>query len=164
MELRGERVILCPLAEADLPLLAELGADPTVAGWWQGLDEPKLRRKLEQRQTFAIIAEDEVAGMVQFHEELNPEFRSAGMDLFLGAPFQDRGLGTDAVRTMARYLVQERSHHRLTIDPAAHNDRAIRCYAKVGFRRVGVMREYWLDAGGVWRDGVLMEMLARELD
>ncbi|MBA2461464.1 MAG: GNAT family N-acetyltransferase [Actinobacteria bacterium] len=59
------------------------------------------------------------------------------MDLFLGTAFQDRGLGTDAVRTMARYLIEGRGHHRLTIDPAARNERAIRCYEKAGFRRVG---------------------------
>ena len=50
-----------------------------------------------------------------------------------------------------------------TIDPAAHNERAIRCYEKAGFKRVGVMREYWLDAEGVWRDGLLLDMLATEL-
>jgi aminoglycoside 6'-N-acetyltransferase len=60
--------------------------------------------------------------------------------------------------------VEERGHHRLTIDPAADNERAIHAYEKVGFRRVGVMREYWRDAGGVWRDGLLLDLLARELD
>ena len=85
--------------------------------------------------------------MIQYCEETDEEYRHAGIDLFLGAPYHDRGLGTDAVRTMARHLIDDRGHHRLTIDPAAHNERAIRCYEKVGFKRVGVMREYWLDAG-----------------
>ena len=30
----------------------------------------------------------------------------------------------------------------LKIDPAAANSRAIRCYGKVGFRPVGLMRQY----------------------
>ena len=101
--------------------------------------------------------------MIQHYEETDEEFRHAGIDLFLGAPYHGRGLGTDAVRTMARHLIDDRGHHRLTIDPAAHNERAIRCYEKVGFKRVGVMREYWLDAEGVWRDGLLLDMLAAEL-
>ena len=101
--------------------------------------------------------------MIQYFEEDDPEFRHAGIDLFLGAPFQGRGLGIDAVRTMARHLVADRGHQRLVIDPAAHNERAIRCYEKVGFKRVGVMREYWLDADGVWRDGLLLDLLADEL-
>ena len=43
---------------------------------------------------------------------------------------------------LARYLIQERGHHRLTIDPAADNAPAIRAYEKVGFRPVGVLRSY----------------------
>jgi aminoglycoside 6'-N-acetyltransferase len=34
--------------------------------------------------------------------------------------------------------VHDRGHHRLVIDPAADNERAIRCYERVGFRRIGV--------------------------
>jgi aminoglycoside 6'-N-acetyltransferase len=63
-----------------------------------------------------------------------------------------------------RYLIDERGHHRLTIDPAADNAEAIRAYEKVGFRPVGVLREYWRAPGGAWRDGLLMDLLASELD
>jgi aminoglycoside 6'-N-acetyltransferase len=163
VELRGDRVVLRPLAEADVARVVELGRDPDVARWWRGIDDPYVREKVTDGVTFAILDDGEVAGMIQYHEEDDEEYRHAGMDLFLGTPFQDRGLGTDTVRTMARYLIEERGHHRLTIDPAAHNDRAIRCYEKAGFRRVGVMREYWLDPDGVWRDGVLLDLLAPEL-
>ncbi len=163
MELLGDRVVLRPLAEQHLPALAELGRDPEVARWWPGIDEPSLREELAAGLSFAIVAEGEVAGVVQFYEELDEQFRHAGLDLFLGPPFRDRGLGTDTVRTMVRYLIHERGHHRLIIDPAAHNERAIRCYENVGFRRVGVMREYWLDPDGVRRDGLLLDLLASEL-
>jgi aminoglycoside 6'-N-acetyltransferase len=62
-----------------------------------------------------------------------------------------------------RLLFDERGHHRITIDPAADNSAAIRCYEKVGFRRVGVMRRYERDVGGAgWHDGLLMELLAGE--
>jgi len=168
MELRGDRVVLRPLAEADVPRIVELGADPEIARWWRGLTTEhvgeKARGEDEGVSVYAIVVENEVAGMIQFHEELDEEFRSAGIDLFLGRPYHGRGLGTDAVRTMARHLIGDRGHHRLTIDPAAHNERAIRCYEKVGFRRVGVMREYWLAPDGVWRDGLLLDLLASELD
>lgn len=42
------------------------------------------------------------------------------------------------MRTPARWPVQERGHHRLTIDFAAANTAAIRCYRKVGFKPVGL--------------------------
>ena len=58
-----------------------------------------------------------------------------------------------------RHLFDERGHHRITIDPAAANTRAIRCYEAVGFERVGVMRQYERGDDGTWRDGLLLELL-----
>jgi aminoglycoside 6'-N-acetyltransferase len=167
MEVRGERVVLRPLRVEDAPRLAELAADPAVARWWPDLREQELVKKAEGKRDatcFAVLHEGETIGLVQYHEELDPEYRHAAIDLFVGAPYQDRGLGTDAVRTIARHLVHDRGHHRLTIDPVAHNARAIRAYEKVGFRRVGVMREYQRDPDGTWRDGLLLDLLARELE
>ena len=51
----------------------------------------------------------------------------------------------------------------ITIDPAAHNARAIRAYERVGFRRIGLLRQYEGSRDGTWHDGLLMDMLAREL-
>jgi aminoglycoside 6'-N-acetyltransferase len=167
MELRGERVMLRPLRVDDAPRLAELAAHPDVARWWPGLDEAELVGKAlgkPDERFFAVMHDGETIGLVQYHEELDPEYRHAGLDLFVGAPYQDRGLGTDALRTIARHLVHERGHHRLTIDPVAHNARAIRSYEKVGFRPVGVMREYQREPDGTWRDGLLLDLLARELE
>jgi aminoglycoside 6'-N-acetyltransferase len=73
------------------------------------------------------------------------------------------GPGTEALRLPARHLVEERGHHRLTIDPAVANTRAIRAYEKVGFRPVGVMRQYERGPDGTWHDSLLMDMLASEL-
>lgn len=84
----------------------------------------------------------EVVGGIQYHEEDDPQYRHAGVDIYLGGRFQGQGAGTEAVALLAGFLFRERGHHRLTIDPAAANDRAIRCYTKVGFRPVGVMRAY----------------------
>lgn len=128
-------------------------------------DEAQLRRQadgVDDEKAFAIETDGELVGLIQHHEEDDPDFRHAGIDLFLAGRVHGRGLGTDAVRTLARYLIHERGHHRLTIDPAADNAAAIRTYEKVGFRAVGVMREYWRSPDGTWRDGLLMDLLARE--
>jgi aminoglycoside 6'-N-acetyltransferase len=74
-----------------------------------------------------------------------------------------RGLGTDAVRTLARHLIDDCGHHRLVTDPAADNQAAIRCYTKVGFCPVGIMRRYERGPDGTWHDGMLMDLLADEL-
>jgi aminoglycoside 6'-N-acetyltransferase len=65
------------------------------------------------------------------------------------------------VRELVRVLVEERGHHRITIDPAASNTAAIRAYEKAGFEPVGVMRAYERDVGGAaFHDGLLMELIA----
>jgi aminoglycoside 6'-N-acetyltransferase len=80
--------------------------------------------------------------------------------LFVDPDLGGRGLGTDAVSTLARELLARRGHHRVTIDPAADNAAAIRCYEKAGFRPVGVMRSAWRDRDSEWRDVLLMELVA----
>jgi aminoglycoside 6'-N-acetyltransferase len=161
IELRGEQIVLRPVRVEDAPRLVELAADPAVARWWPDLTEAEVVEKAEGRGDsvgFAILFDGELAGLVQYYEETDPDYRHAGIDLFLGVPYQGIGLGTDVVRTMARHLVDDLEHHRLVIDPAADNERAIRTYEKVGFRRVGVMRRY--ERG---HDGLLLDLLADEL-
>jgi aminoglycoside 6'-N-acetyltransferase len=167
MEVRGESVVLRPLEPADIPRLLEIGRQPEVARWWTSVTEQKLTAKAEGRDdvtALAVLVDGEVSGMIQYHEEDHPEYRSAGIDIFLSADVHGRGLGTDAVGTLARWLVRERGHHRVTIDPAVENPAAVRAYEKAGFRPVGVMREYWTDPDGVRHDGLLMDLLASELD
>ena len=105
----------------------------------------------------------EVAGAIQWHAEDEPDYRHAGIDIYMDPTLHGRGLGTDAVRTLARHLIADGGHHRLVIDPAADNTAAIRCYSKVGFRPVGVMRRYERGQDGTWHDGLLMDLLADEL-
>jgi aminoglycoside 6'-N-acetyltransferase len=165
--LRGERLLLRPLEERDFARLAEIGSEPEVARWWPDIAVAELAEKAagEEEGTVALTVEREgrVVGMIQFHEETTPDFRHAGIDIFLAAECHGQGLGADAVRTLARHLFDERGHHRVTIDPAAANERAIRCYERVGFRRVGIMRRYWRDPRGEWQDGLLLDLLADDL-
>jgi aminoglycoside 6'-N-acetyltransferase len=164
--LRGEQVVLRPLRVDDVECVAEIQSQPGVLRWWGPPNDAELRRQAEghdETEALAIEREAELVGLIQYHEENEPDFRHASIDLFLAELYQGRGLGSDAVRTLARYLIGERGHHRLTIDPAADNVAAIRAYEKVGFRPVGRMREYWRSPEGTWHDGLLMDLLAREL-
>ncbi len=100
---------------------------------------------------------------MQLLRERRSRVPHAGLDIALHPDVHGQGLGQDAVRTLARYLIHGRGHRRLVIDPAAHNARASRTYAAVGFRPVGVMRQYERSADGGWHDGLLMDLLAPEL-
>ena len=165
--LRGERVILRSPVEADIPRLAAIMATPEVGRWWMGETEELTRTRVlegeEDTTIWAVLADGELIGMVQAWEETEPEYRHGGIDIALHPDWHGRGLGADTVRTVARHLIDERGHHRITIDPAAANTAAIRSYERVGFRPVGVMRQYERGDDGTWHDGLLMDLLAAEL-
>lgn len=87
-------------------------------------------------------------------------YRHAAIDLFLAESAQGRGLGRQVVQLVTRHLVNELGHHRIVIDPALDNERAIACYRACGFLPVGVMHRYERDLDGDgWHDGLLMELV-----
>lgn len=164
--LHGAQVTLRPATPADVPALAEIRATPQVLDRWGGDDlERETLAALDDAdvQVFVIEYEGWVAGAIQWHEEDDPQYRHAGIDIYLDPRLHRRGICTDAVRTLAAHLIADHGHHRLVIDPAADNAAAIACYAKVGFRPVGVMRRYERGPDGSWHDGLLMDLLADEL-
>jgi aminoglycoside 6'-N-acetyltransferase len=155
-------ILLRPLTDADLPELLRIHETPEVARWW---DEPAKNFPHDEPDATRLVIEVDgaVAGLIQFLEELEPGYKHASIDLFIDPALRGRGLGPEAIRRVVRQLIDDRGHHRITIDPAADNAAAIRSYEKAGFRRVGVMREYERDADGIgWHDGLLMELLASD--
>ena len=165
--LNGDKVTLRPAAAGDVGVLAAIRAEPQVFVRWRGhddldaeiagdLDDPELH-------LYAIEYEGDIVGAIQWAAEEEPDYRHASVDVYVDPRVHGRGVGTDAVRTLARHLVDHHAFHRLVIDPAADNAAAIRCYTKVGFKPVGVMRRYERGSDGQWHDGLLMDLLADEL-
>lgn len=94
----GARVVLRPAAGEDTEELFVLRADPTVARWWGPADRGEIADKIAGRDEaeFLVIEVDgAVAGGIQFCELGGEEFRHAGIDIFLGAGFQGRGLSRE---------------------------------------------------------------------
>ena len=159
--LQGERVLLRRGRPEDTERLFQIRNEPEVVRWWGSDDIEEISDQfIEADEGFVIEAYGEVVGAIQYHEEDDPMYRHAGIDIFLTGSRHGQGLGTEAIRLLARHLFAERGHHRLTIDPAADNAAAIRAYEKAGFRRVGIMRNYERGPDGVWHDGLLMDMLS----
>ena len=165
--LRGAQVTLRPATAADIPELARIRSTPEVLRWWRGGEDmtASVAEDLQDEGTETLVIEHEggLVGAIQWHAEDEPDYQHAGIDIYLDPAVHGRGLGADAIRTLARHLIKDKGHHRLVIDPAADNAAAIRCYSKVGFRPVGVMRNYERGLNGTWHDGLLMDLLADQL-
>lgn len=160
-KLVGDRVALRPLQADDGEPLRALHREPGVMRWWAPMD-PDFPFDREPHMTrLAIEVEGERAGIVQFFEELDPDYKHASIDIFVGDGFAGRGVGREVLRLVVEHLVRDRGHHRITIDPAVDNVAAVRCYSAAGFEPVGVMRAAWRDhESGQWRDSLLMEYIS----
>jgi aminoglycoside 6'-N-acetyltransferase len=165
--LLGAQVVLRPATVEDVEHLARIRSTPEVYqrfGGGSDLDAAVADDLADEGvHHYVIELDDRVVGAIQWSEETDPEYRHAQIDIYVDPAVHGRGVGTDAVRTLARHLITDRGHHRLVIDPAADNAAAIACYRKVGFRPVGVMRQYERGPGGDWHDGLLMDLLADDL-
>ena len=166
--LSGPRLRIRPGTDQDAIDLHAIRCEPSVLEWWgvahSATDEIAAELSGGSEEVLFVIEVDgEVAGSIQYSEENEPDYRQAGIDIYLAERFQGRGLGTEAIAVLAAYLIDERGHHRLTIDPSVANKGAIRSYERVGFRPVGVMRQYERAPDGTWRDALLMDLLAPEL-
>jgi aminoglycoside 6'-N-acetyltransferase len=147
-----------PLDVRHVKPLRELHKQPGVMSGWGSMD-PLFPFDEPESIRFAIVVDGEVAGMVQHGEEPWPDIRHAYIDIFLGDDFTGRGIGTEVMRRVATMLIEEHGHHRVIVDPYADNERAIACYEKAGFRRVGRRERFSRDSNGVWRDELLMELV-----
>lgn len=166
-ELLGRQVVLRLANDDDIAALAAIRATAEVHRHWRGgADmEAAVQEDMDENDStgYVILYDGQVAGWIQWQADDEPDYRSASMDIYVDPALHRRGLATDALRTMARHLVEDHGHHRITIDPAADNDAAIACYRKVGFRPIGIARRAERGNDGTWHDSLLMDLLAEEL-
>lgn len=169
-ELHTQRLTLREPCPDDLAPLTAILAEPAVARFWRGYDQALVQQDLLHRHddvdVLVIVkngdAENRVIGAIQYSQSEDEEYRHAGIDLFLSTSYQGRGLGSEAIRAVLEHLFETLGHHRVTIDPSAENERAIRTYERLGFRPVGLMRQYERGVDGTFHDGLLLELLASD--
>ena len=143
------------LAEHHLELLTEWFARPHVAAWWReppsisAVRAEYLTPIAEPSAALPYIAFDDgvPVGYIQSYRAMGSgngwwENESdpgvLGIDQFLADQESlGRGLGTRMIRAFVEQLLADPKVTRIQVDPAPTNARAIRCYEKVGFERIG---------------------------
>jgi RimJ/RimL family protein N-acetyltransferase len=88
--------------------------------------------------------------------------RSAWASIGIGeADFRGRGLGTDAMRVLARFAFEQLNLNRINLTVFEYNPRALRSYEKCGFVHEGCQRQY-LNRGGRRWDMIYMGLLKED--
>jgi len=129
---RGRLTALRPAGADDVDRLVAWHADPEVSRYWD--DETFTRAEMEERlargdvEAWIVEESGEPIGYLQVHPE--------GLDMFLIPEARGRALGPDAARAMAEHLLRERDRDRVTVDPYAWNEGAVRAWERAGFVEV----------------------------
>jgi aminoglycoside 6'-N-acetyltransferase len=138
--IHGELTSIRSATADDIDLLVRWHLDPEVARYWDGTTytHEQMRDELARPDVDAYIVEsDEVpVGYLQawFGGDATAE---SGLDMFLIPEARGRGLGPDAARTLATWLISTLQIPHLIVDPYLSNPRGIRAWAKAGFEPVG---------------------------
>ena len=172
---RDGRIAVRLLVDEDATLLARWLSDPRVLQFYEGRDRPHdldlVRQHYYDRTqplTACIIEYDNQAiGYIQFYEIMDQERQEYGlidfkgkvfgMDQFIGeVDYWNRGIGTELIRSMVRYLYSQQQADKIVMDPQTWNERALHVYEKCGFIKKRLLPKHeWHE--GVYRDCWLIE-------
>jgi RimJ/RimL family protein N-acetyltransferase len=106
--------------------------------WATGFESGGMRR------TWAV--EDlsgQLIGRISLRE-IDERSGAARLGITFGAPYVGRGLGTEALAAFLDSYFTDLSFRTMVLDVAAPNQRAVRCYRRLGFEVIG---SDWRDAG-----------------
>lgn len=132
----GRLTIVRAASEEDADLLVRWHADPDVARYWD--DETYTRAEMLERlrrpdvQAFIVEEHSRPIGYLEAWRD----GADGGLDMFLVPQARGRGLGPDAARTLASHLLAA-GWTRVTVDPYAWNEPAVRAWRRAGFVDVG---------------------------
>ena len=153
-------VTLRLMTEQDIPMLHEWLGQPHIVEWWGGEERRPTLSETRAHYLPRVLAKDRVTpyiamlgnvpiGYAQsyvalgcgegwWEDETDPGVR--GIDQSLAHPdLLSKGLGTQLVTSLVELLFLDPTVTKIHTDPAPTNARAIRCYEKAGFRRIGTI-------------------------
>ena len=159
--LTTSRLTLRPAHVEDLPTLLRIIQAPGAAEWWGDYEGQEDDDELVSGYT--ILLDKLIIGWLGYEEVTDQKFPSVGLDIMLDPAHHGNGYGPEALRAAIDHFIAK-GHHRFTIDPSADNSSAIRAYEKIGFKPIGIAREYEELTPGKWTDGLLMDLIARDLE
>lgn len=152
-ELVGDKVYLIPAKGDDIAatwhwfLLSDplkMNVEPQVVTTAaEAADAFSRREKSPAAETFvAVRSKDDLPIAIISFRNLNALNRTAELEITVDPDERRKGLGSDAVRLLGRYLFLYRSMNRLYTSVSALNEPARAMLEKLGFRRDGVLRQH----------------------
>jgi ribosomal-protein-alanine N-acetyltransferase len=169
-----DRLILRPLAMADVDFVFQHFGDPRVARYL--MDEPPVADYCQARaiinfylepegknhNRWAIVrqADNRLIGTCGYHKWAKAHFRAEiGYDL--SPDCWGQGFMTEALRAAIGNGFERMGLHRIEVLVYVDNDRSIRLLQRLGFKQEGLLRGYFC-RDGVYYDHHLFALLRQE--
>ena len=149
-----------PRPRLTLQVVAKAGAQPDLqAGPMRipGRGAPP-HRALVQDMVFAIVEResDIHIGNCALHK-IDPRKKTCELGIVIGEKeYWDRGYGTDSVKILLDFALNELELSRVWLNVYIYNHRAIKVYKNCGFRLLRVIKRNHLYKGRYW-DTLMME-------
>ena len=168
----GSATYLRPLERADAAVLLPWVNDPEVTRHLLlhrpvnlKAEEDYIDHLYESEQDvhlgIVVRETDRLVGGCALHR-IDAKNRCASLGIFLGAKDAwGHGHGTEATRLLVGYAFETLNLNRVWLHVFEDNERAIRCYEKVGFKREGLLRQDYYRAGRYWNT-IVMGILREE--
>lgn len=170
--LKGERIILRAVERRDLDRLLKWRNDPEARRFVFSylpisMDEEEewFNRYLRQdrNKVFIVETEGKAIGYILI-SNIDHKNQNAEIGIHIDeVEYQGKGYGTDAMRTLLRFLFYEMNLHRVYLYVHDYNERAIRFYKKMGLREEGALRDATFTEGK-FHDVIIMSILREEFE
>lgn len=148
MLIHGEKVLLRPMTIDEMPVFYTWATQSDATPFWY--DDGKVPSyaeffrdwkryyfngsKPEKGRCFIILVKDRAIGQINYNE-INRNNNSVEIDIIIADDAdKNHGYGTDALRTLTKYLFQNMGVKLCWIDALSSNIRARKAYEKAGFQ------------------------------
>lgn len=98
---------------------------------------------------FAIEIEGKVVGSIAVFRQNNIHFRTAELGYYLAEEYWGKGIMTEAVKQVCKYVFDNSDIIRIYAEPFAHNIGSCRVLEKAGFQFEGLLRANAVKNGAI---------------
>jgi RimJ/RimL family protein N-acetyltransferase len=170
--LEGSRIYLRPIKKEDLKTLSEWINDKeirSITGEVYPMTEKEFEEFYEKAQKtedsiwFVIVdkEKDLVIGETGFLRIFNP-WRTADFSIIIGKKeYWGKGIGKEVANLMLEYGFNSLNFHRLAIGVVVFNERGLKFWESIGFKKEGIQRDGYF-YNGKYSDFIMMSLLEDE--
>lgn len=157
MEIKGEKTTLIPMKLKEREDFYSLATKSYGSRFWYDGETKRERpkkeffkkwnycylnsRKANSGKCFWIWANKKRIGLITYNG-IDTKNKKVELDIIIGdKENMGKGFGTDALKTLIKYLFMKFNLNKIWIEARANNLRAVKAYQRAGFKREGLLRK-----------------------